>query len=185
MDRAIWHTWRMQLSCQHTTGRHWLSGHRHPHGPACSSMACPSVFVFSHGAQVRVRAGSQLFARFPCGMDALGVLGAVRKLAAEALGSESAVRVEVATGSVHIYITFLDEDLNISKFTLELRRKGARITFVEDPKGCFGYMTPVAAGMPAVCAATCSPWQPNDSPCWLRFTCVNAFLGSGEEPKKC
>ena len=98
--------------------------------------------------QVRVRAGSQLVAHFPGDLDALEVLGMVRVLAAEALGSESAVRLEAARGSVHVYITFVDDNVDINKFASDLSRHGARITFVEDPNGQFGYMTPGGEGVP-------------------------------------
>ena len=105
------------------------------------------LFEFTHGEQVRVRAGLQLVAHFPGDLDALEVLRMVQKLAAEALGSESAVTLEAAIGCVHVYITFVDDNLSIGSLTLGLRRNGARITFVEDPDGRFGYMTLVRRGV--------------------------------------
>ena len=115
-----------------------------PTSPESASIISLTRTAF--GAQVHVKAGSRLVADFDSETDALEVLEWVRKLAAEAFGSESAVRLEAATGSVHIYITFVDDKSNISKFTVDLRRSGARITFIEDTNGQSGYMTPVAEG---------------------------------------
>ena len=103
------------------------------------------------GVQERVPLGSQLIANFQNDDDAQATLDMVRQLVVATLGHVSAVRLEVATACIVVYITFLEKDLSIDKLVRELRLKGARLTFTEDPDGQCSSMVPVGDGVSRHC----------------------------------
>ena len=100
--------------------------------------------------QVRVKTGSQLIAVFNGGEDAVSTLASVRELVEGTLGSSSA-QLEVAKGSIVIYITFMEDDVNISGVVVGLLRKGAQLSYINDPDGQAGFMTTVYEGSPLHC----------------------------------
>ena len=95
---------------------------------------------------MRLKAGAQLIARFDSDEDPLAVLALVRKIVMGTLGSEVAVRLEVARGSTAVYIAFLEDDLSISGIVGGLKRQGAQLNFIADPDGQAGFMTLLAEG---------------------------------------
>ena len=98
-------------------------------------------------AQVHVKAGAQLIARFDSDENPLAVLAAVRKIVVGALGSDSAVGLKAARGCTAIYITFFEDEFSISSIVVSLIRKGAHISYINDPEGQAGFMTPVVQGI--------------------------------------
>lgn len=96
--------------------------------------------------KVRIKVGSQLIARFSCDKDPLIMLASVREIVVSALGSEFAVRLEVARGSIAVYITFLENNLSLCSIVEALSRQGGQLNFITDPDGQAGYITLVAAG---------------------------------------
>ena len=94
-----------------------------------------------------MRAGSRLTAMFQSWDDAQATLDMMKQLVAATLGSESAVRLEVARACIVVYITFLEEDLSIDRLVRELRRKGASLTFTEEPDCMSSSLVPVGEGV--------------------------------------
>ena len=78
--------------------------------------------------KVHVKAGAQLIARFSSETDPLGVLALVREVVVGALGSEFAVRLEVARGSTAVYIAFVEDILSITGILEGLLQQGHRST---------------------------------------------------------
>lgn len=74
------------------------------------------------------------------------VLASVREVVVEALGSETAVRLEVARGSTAVYIALLEDISSISGIVEGLKRQGAQLSFILDPDGQAGFMTLIAEG---------------------------------------
>ncbi|KAK9827281.1 hypothetical protein WJX81_007914 [Elliptochloris bilobata] len=95
---------------------------------------------------VRVEAGSQLIAHFDGDEEPLAKLATTRDLVVDVLGSEHAVRLEVARGSAVVYITFLKKDVAVGDIVVGLMLKGAQLTYISDPEGQAGFMTPVGEG---------------------------------------
>lgn len=73
-----------------------------------------------------------------CQEDATTLQAMAQDMVVDAFDSESA-QVEVAKGSVVIYITFLADVLDSSAILEGLMRRGAPITFMRDPKRAFIY----------------------------------------------
>ena len=73
-----------------------------------------------------MEAGSQLIAFFKGDEDADAVLAMVQEQVHVALGSDSAASVEVARGSVIVYITFHVAGLDIGKLVTDLKRTGLK-----------------------------------------------------------
>ena len=94
-----------------------------------------------------MKSGSQLIAVFGGGKDAVSTLASVREIVCGTLGSGS-TQVEIAKGSIVIYITFMEDDVNISGVVVGLLRKGAQLSYINDPDGQAGFMTPVFEGSP-------------------------------------
>ena len=73
------------------------------------------------------------------------MLASVREIVFGTLGSGS-TQLEAAKGSIVIYITFMDDNVNISGIVVGLMRKGAQLSYIHDPDGQAGFMTPVFEG---------------------------------------
>ena len=74
------------------------------------------------------------------------ILARVKRLAAAALESDTAFKLEVAKGSTKIYIIFTVEDTTIMQLVIDLRREGAVLTFIHDPNSRTGFYEAVGAG---------------------------------------
>ena len=96
------------------------------------------------GVQVHVKAGSQLIALCDSHDKAEDVLASVRE---NVIGRELAVHLEAATTSTTIYFTFIENDLRFSDIIEGLMRKGVRLSYIDDPDGQCGFMTPIATGL--------------------------------------
>ena len=89
-----------------------------------------------------MRTGSTLIATFESSEDAQSVVGKVEELVMQGL-----CLLEVATGSYILYITFRQDDINISELADALACNGAELSFIRDPTGQAGYYTSENEGM--------------------------------------
>ena len=69
----------------------------------------------------------------------------VKSQVLEAFGSESAVDIEAAKGSVVLYITF-NEEFDVKELVDSLLQKGAQVTLIQREQGQMGIMAPVLTG---------------------------------------
>ena len=90
-----------------------------------------------HCTQVFVEAGSQLIALFKGKKDTVAVLAMVQALVCAALGSDSAASLEVARGSVAVYIVFKVAGIDVKKLVDDLLQQGADVSFSKDGESDF------------------------------------------------
>ena len=83
------------------------------------------------GAQEHVTVGSQLIAVFPNRDDVQVTLDMVRQLVEASLG-HGAASLEVAMGSVTVFITFLIAGAMINRLVNDLLQSGANVSYTND-----------------------------------------------------
>ena len=102
-----------------------------------------------HCIQVFVEAGSQLIAFFEGKQDAVTVLAMVHALVCAALGGDTATSLEVARGSVVVYIVFKIAGIDVRKLVDDLLQQGADVSFSKDGESDF--MMAVREGVIQLC----------------------------------